>query len=172
MWRYQNTDELYHNEAWSYTNSDELYHYGILGMHWGHRRAYRFDIKEAKRLKKQGIKNGDKKAKEKYKDNIKKAKINYKNNLKQNKAYLKTMKQLRNEDRMKATIAYHKINNSKSPDERVASAIMAIKYGKRAKSFNDALDYERKQKSYMVGNPYLSGAKKAHLDYIKKKSKK
>ena len=37
---------------------------------------------------------------------------------------------------------------------------------------NDALDYERKQKSYMVGNPYLSCAKKAHLDYIKKKSKK
>ena len=38
MWKYNQTDELYHNE-WTYNNPDELYHYGVLGMRWRHRKG-------------------------------------------------------------------------------------------------------------------------------------
>lgn len=51
MWKYVQTDELYHN-AWEYNNPDELYHHGILGMRWRHRKAQMDQNKKLKAYRK------------------------------------------------------------------------------------------------------------------------
>lgn len=50
MWKYIQTDELYHN-VWEYNNPDELYHHGILGMRWRHRKAQMKKAKELRKMK-------------------------------------------------------------------------------------------------------------------------
>lgn len=47
MWRYNKTENLPGTSL--YHSADELYHYGILGMHWGHRKAQMSKINNKKR---------------------------------------------------------------------------------------------------------------------------
>lgn len=47
MWKYNETDNLPGKSL--YHSADELYHYGILGMHWGHRKAQISKINNKKR---------------------------------------------------------------------------------------------------------------------------
>lgn len=47
MWKYNETDNLPGKSL--YHSVDELYHYGILGMHWGHRKAQMSKINNKKR---------------------------------------------------------------------------------------------------------------------------
>lgn len=50
MWKYNKTDNLPGKSL--YHSTDELYHYGILGMHWGHRKAQISKINNKKRSSK------------------------------------------------------------------------------------------------------------------------